>query len=92
MQYEPGMMARSLAGHDQGQNYVILREEGAYVYLVDGRIRTVDRPKKKKKKHIQLMSSIPQELADKLERGAAIRNEDIKRVIGGIAHVESRCN
>ena len=87
MQYEPGMMARSLAGHDQNQYYVILREEGAYVYLADGKIRTVDRPKKKKKKHIQLMSTIPQELRDKFERGEAIRNEDIKRVIGGIAHV-----
>ena len=26
-----------------------------YVYLVDGRIRTLDKPKKKKKKHIQII-------------------------------------
>ena len=45
MQYKPGMMARSLAGHDQNQVYVILKEEGTYVYLADGKIRTVDRPK-----------------------------------------------
>lgn len=87
MQYEPGMMARSLAGHDQNQVYVILKEEGTYVYLADGKIRTVDRPKKKKKKHVQLMRTTPCELADKFAKGEAIRNEDIKRVIGGIAHV-----
>lgn len=87
MQYKPGMMARSLAGHDQNQVYVILKEEGTYVYLADGKIRTVDRPKKKKKKHVQLISTIPMELAYKFESGEVIRNEEIKRVIGGIAHV-----
>ncbi len=87
MQYKPGMMARSLAGHDQNQVYVILKEEGTYEYLADGKIRTVDRPKKKKKKHVQLISTIPMELAYKIESGEAIRNEEIKRVIGGIAHV-----
>lgn len=51
--YSAGMLARSLAGHDTGKLYIILRSEGQYVYLADGKIRTVDRPKKKKKKHVQ---------------------------------------
>ena len=87
MEYERGMMARSLAGHDGNRIYVIVKEEGAYVYLADGRLRTCDRPKKKKKKHIQLISAIPEELSEKFQTGAAVRNEDIKRVIGGIVHV-----
>ena len=44
---EPGMAARSLAGHDKGQWYLILRVEGREVYLIDGRTRTKERPKKK---------------------------------------------
>lgn len=53
--YETGMLARSKAGHDAGTVYVIINEDDAYVYLVDGKIRTLARPKKKKKKHVQII-------------------------------------
>jgi ribosomal protein L14E/L6E/L27E len=53
-----GMLAKSKAGHDKDQIYVILREEGEYVYLVDGRIRTMDKPKKKNRKHIQIIKKV----------------------------------
>ena len=53
--YEVGMLARSKAGHDKGHVYVIYNIEEAYVYLVDGEIRTIEKPKKKKKKHMQLI-------------------------------------
>ena len=45
----------SKAGHDKGALYVIIREEGEYVYVADGRIRTSDRPKKKNRKHVQII-------------------------------------
>lgn len=51
--YKAGMLARSLAGHDAGKIYVIIGSDSAYVYLADGRLRTVDHPKRKKKKHVQ---------------------------------------
>lgn len=53
--YEAGMLARSKAGHDKGHVYVIFNEDEAYVYLVDGISRTIERPKKKKKKHVQVI-------------------------------------
>ena len=53
--YEVGMLARSKAGHDKGHVYVIMKEDGAYVYLVDGVHRTMDKPKKKKKMHVQVI-------------------------------------
>ena len=53
-----GMLAVSKAGHDQGTVYVIIGEEDEYVYLADGQLRTVDRPKKKNKKHIQVIKKI----------------------------------
>jgi ribosomal protein L14E/L6E/L27E len=53
--FEVGMLARSKAGHDKGHVYVIMKEENAYVYLVDGSLRTLDRPKKKKKMHVQII-------------------------------------
>ena len=53
--YEIGMLARSKAGHDKGHVYVIYRTDETYVYLIDGNIRTMDKPKKKKKKHVQII-------------------------------------
>ena len=49
MEYVRGMLARSKAGHDTGNIYVIIDVDDAYVYLADGSIRTLDRLKKKKK-------------------------------------------
>lgn len=53
--FEIGMLARSKAGHDKGHIYVIYKIDEAYVYLIDGRIRRMDNPKKKKKKHVQII-------------------------------------
>ncbi|MEF9942039.1 MAG: KOW domain-containing RNA-binding protein [Lachnospiraceae bacterium] len=53
--YEIGMLAKSKAGHDLGHTYVIKDIDDAYVYLTDGSIRTIDRLKKKKKKHVQVI-------------------------------------
>ena len=52
-----GMLARSAAGHDEGKMYVIIAEDAAYVYLVDGKVRTLDKPKKKKYRHIQIIKT-----------------------------------
>ena len=52
---EVGMLARSKAGHDKDQIFVIIKTEQEYVYLADGKTRTVCRPKKKKQKHIQII-------------------------------------
>ena len=52
---ETGMLAKSKAGHDKGHLYVIYDVDETYVYLVDGEIRTIDKPKKKKRKHVQII-------------------------------------
>lgn len=53
--FEKGMLAKSLAGHDEGNLYIIVETDQKYVYLSDGKIRTLDRPKRKRKKHVQLI-------------------------------------
>ena len=47
MDYEFGMLAWSRAGHDKDKLYVIIKTEGEYVYLSDGRLKPVERPKKR---------------------------------------------
>lgn len=52
------MLAVSSAGHDRKKLYVIIGEDDEYVYLADGRKRTVEAPKKKNKKHIQIIRKV----------------------------------
>lgn len=56
-----GELATSKAGHDKDRLYMIVGEEGECVYLCDGRLRGVEHPKKKKKKHIQIIHSPAQD-------------------------------
>ena len=56
-----GELATSKAGHDKDRLYMIVGEEGEFVYLCDGRLRGVEHPKKKKKKHIQIIHSSAQD-------------------------------
>ncbi len=71
-----GYLAYSLAGHDKDRIYLIIKEDADYVWLVDGEFRTLDNPKKKNKKHIQIIKKYGQETD--LE---VITNEKIKYVI-----------
>ena len=77
-----GNLAVSLAGHDKGQIYLIIREDGEYVYLCDGRLKTTEQPKRKNRKHIQIIKrGVDQELAARLAKGESVRDEEIKRMI-----------
>jgi ribosomal protein L14E/L6E/L27E len=75
-----GGFAISTAGHDLGKLYVIFHIANEYVYLVDGRIRTLNRPKKKKIKHINLHNHFDGSLAEQI-KCKSVRNEDIKRAL-----------
>lgn len=77
-----GMFAFSLAGHDKGQLYIIIREEGEYVYVADGRLKSIENPKRKNKKHIQIMKKdVDAEILSKLQTKQLLYNEEIKRAI-----------
>lgn len=77
-----GMFAISKAGHDKNQWYIILDETEEYVYLVDGIFKTLEKPKKKSKKHIQIVRKVENyEIAEKLKNKMPIQNEEIKRAI-----------
>lgn len=76
-----GEFAKSKAGHDKDEIFIIFNIEEEYVYLVNGKSRTVDKPKKKKLKHIQVINLTDNELQKKIEANITVRNEDVKRAI-----------
>jgi hypothetical protein len=76
-----GKFATSKAGHDKTKLYIIINEDLEYVYLVDGDLKPLDKPKKKSKKHIQIINKVDEIIQNKLETKQIIYNEDIKRAI-----------
>lgn len=51
-----GNMVVSLAGRDCGIACVVLHEEGDFLWIADGKKHKVESPKKKKRKHVRLIT------------------------------------
>ena len=50
-----GRYAVSLAGHDRGSRYIIVRAEGGFAWVSDGRLKKTAGPKRKNLKHLRLL-------------------------------------
>lgn len=75
------MLASSKAGHDKNTVYVIIKEETEYVYLADGRLKTLEKPKKKNKKHIQIIKKYPgSELMERIQTGQT-EDAEIRKIL-----------
>ncbi|MCH5350090.1 MAG: KOW domain-containing RNA-binding protein [Oscillospiraceae bacterium] len=58
MEAKTGMIVRSAAGRDKGKFMVIVSIEGDFAYIADGRERKLDKPKKKRLKHIRVTNTV----------------------------------
>ncbi len=71
--------AKSLAGHDRNQIYLVVRSDERFLYLANGTTKTLDAPKKKNRSHLQLIKRLPSEVTDCLLH--EITDTAIKRAI-----------
>lgn len=85
-----GKLAIATSGHDKGNIYVIIKEETDFVFLADGRLKPMEKLKKKNKRHIQIIKKLPEEITDILRPDKDFRNEEIKRAIK--LYRRSECN
>ena len=77
-----GKIARSTAGHDIGQLYIVVGESASQVHLSDGRLKPVESPKIKNRKHVVILNKkTDPSLRDKIISGDKAANEAIKRAI-----------
>ena len=87
-QLELGQLAKSIAGRDKGRFMVIIDIiDENYVYVVDGDLRRVENPKKKKIKHLQMLNKRADLIAEKLAKKRKINNEDIKEALNELIDV-----
>lgn len=64
-EYKKGHLVISIAGHDKGRFYIINTLQGEYAFLVDGKYKTLEKPKKKKLKHIQFVTDFCEKFEEK---------------------------
>ena len=72
-------LAKSLCGHDKNEIYVVYREENDFVYLINGKTKTIEKPKRKKQRHIQIIKNLPEEIIEMVSR--ELTNETAKKII-----------
>ena len=54
--------AKSLSGHDKNQYYFVAQKEADFFLLVNGTNRSLEKPKKKNEKHVQIIKKLPAEI------------------------------
>lgn len=74
-----GDVVVSRAGHDREQRFVVLSAEGDYVLLADGKSRTLEKPKKKKRMHLIACPTRQDVRMKALAQGEQITNAALRR-------------
>ncbi|MGI5894536.1 MAG: KOW domain-containing RNA-binding protein [Candidatus Merdivicinus sp.] len=57
MEWKSGAVVQSIRGHDEGY-FAVVRVEGAFAYLANGKQRPLEKPKKKNLKHLRATSTV----------------------------------
>ena len=81
LEYQIGQVVYSKSGHDMGDVQMIVAVEGEYLFLADGRRRKLEKPKRKKKMHVQPTFYVENDVAAKLQTGAYLLDADIKKAL-----------
>ena len=69
----------STAGHDRGEIFYVIATDDQFLYLANGKDRTLDKPKRKKRKHVQKVLRSETRVVEKLIRGDKVLNSELRR-------------
>jgi ribosomal protein L14E/L6E/L27E len=75
----------ALAGREKGKCFFVLDVSDGYAYLADGKGRKLEKPKKKKLKHLQLRAKSENRTALKIKEGSKVTNSEIRRALAEIS-------
>ena len=75
----------STAGRDQGDWFYVIEEDPIYLFLANGKDRTLDKPKRKKRKHVQKVLRSETRVAQKLRSGDKVLNGELRRDLAFLA-------
>ena len=67
------------AGRDQGKLFYVIGTDPVYLTLANGKDRTLEKPKLKKRKHVQKVLRSETRVAAKLVSGDKVLNSELRR-------------
>lgn len=79
--YTKGQVVYSKSGRDKLRPFIIYNIEGEYLFLVDGDLRKLEKPKKKKNIHVQICNDIDSSIKQKLDDNLYLTDADIKKAL-----------
>ena len=77
----PSDIVQSLAGHDRGELFIILRTEEGFACVADGRLRKGAKPKRKNVKHLAFRASCTSPVAERILRGESVADSEIRKAL-----------
>ena len=75
----------STAGRDAGKLFYVLETDDAWLTLVNGKDRTIEKPKRKKSKHTRKVLRSDTRVAAKLRSGDKVLNSDLRRDLADLS-------
>ncbi len=80
-----GRIVVSRAGRDAGRRFVVVKViDDIFVEICDGDLRRVEKPKKKKIKHLDITDEMAEGLAEKLKSSGRITNADVRKALADV--------
>ena len=76
-----GQIVFSKQGRDKDNFFIIYAIENEYLFLVDGKSRKLENPKKKKIKHVAKTNYIDEKIADMIINKSYLLDADIKKAL-----------
>ena len=75
----------STAGRDSGEWFYVIAEDPVFLYLANGKDRSLEKPKRKKRKHVQKVLRSETRVAEKLRTGGKVLNSELRRDLAFLA-------
>ena len=75
----------SIAGRDQGEWFYVIDADETYLFLANGKDRPLDKPKRKKRKHVEKVLRSETRVAAKLRCGDKVLNSELRRDLAFLA-------
>lgn len=90
MEVDKSSLVVSKAGRDQGQLFYVIDADEQYVYLADGKSRKLEKPKRKKRKHIEQIPRTESRIAEKIRNGEKVLNSELRKELASFGQKQSQ--
>ena len=90
MELDKSSLIVSKAGRDKGQLFFVIDTDAQYVYLADGKSRKLEKPKRKKRKHVQQVPRTESRIAEKIRNGEKVLNSELRKELASFGQKQSQ--